>query len=124
MFVPSEERITAITNTVSSKFAFVDSIKLSIQALKNIINNLGNAPKLEFSFGATKYTEAQTLTVIDFRWYAPFKPYGDLVITGFVYALFLWRIFIHIPNIMNGLGGTADVSQMLNDIINKGGGSL
>lgn len=107
---------------VSSKFGFIDSIKLAVQSIQNIANNLGNVPKLELSVGSTKYTEAQTLTVIDFSWYAPFKTYGDLIITGFVYVFFLWRLFINIPNIIHGLGGAVDSSSMLNDIINKGGG--
>ena len=124
LFVPSEERITAITNTVSSKFDFIDTIKYSIQSLQNIFNNLGNAPKLEITIGATKYSNEQKVIVLDFSWYAPFKTYGDLIITGFVYALFLWRLFITLPNILHGLGGAVDSSSMLNDIINRGGGKL
>ena len=116
LFVPSEERITAITNTVSSKFDFVDTIKYSIESLQNIINNVGNAPKLEISIGSTKYTNEQTVKVIDFSWYAPFKTYGDLIITGFVYIFFLWRIFINLPNIIHGLGGVVDSNQMMGDI--------
>lgn len=116
LFVPSEERITAITNTVSSKFDFIDTIKYSIESLKNIINNLGNAPKLEITIGVTKYSSEQTVKVLDFSWYAPFKTYGDLIITGFVYAFFLWRIFINLPNIIHGLGGAVDSNQMLGDI--------
>lgn len=114
--MPSEERITAISNTVSSKFAFVDTIKYSIQSLQNIINNVGNAPKLEISIGATKYNNEQKVIVLDFSWYAPFKTYGDLIITGFVYAFFLWRLFINLPNIIHGLGGVVDSNQMLGDI--------
>lgn len=116
LFVPSEERITAITNTVSSKFDFVDTIKYSIESLQNIINNVGNAPKLELTIGATKYTSEQTVIVIDFSWYAPFKTYGDLIITGFVYIFFLWRLFINLPNIIHGLGGVVDSNQMMGDI--------
>lgn len=116
LFVPSEERITAITNTVSDKFSFVDTIKTSIQAFQNIINNIGNAPKLEITIGATKYSNEQTVKVLDFSWYAPFKTFGDLIITGFVYAFFLWRIFINLPNIIQGLGGVVDSNQMLGDI--------
>lgn len=116
LFVPSEDRINAIKSSVSSKFGFVDSIKIAVQSIQNIANNLTNAPRLELSVGSTKYTEAQTLTVIDFSWYAPFKSYGDLIITGFAYFFFVWRIFINLPNIIHGLGGAVDGSQMLGDI--------
>ena len=117
LFVPSEERITAITNTVSSKFDFVDTIKYSIQSLQNIISNLGNAPKLEINIGSTKYTSQQSVVVLDFSWYEPYKNYGDLIITGFVYIFFLWRIFINLPNIIHGLGGVVGSDQMIGDIV-------
>lgn len=109
LFIPSEERITALTNTVSSKFGFIDSIKEAINSLQNILNNLGNSPKLETTDIESKYYNGK-LTIIDMSWYSPFKPYGDLVITGFVYLFFLWRLFVHAPGIIHGTGG--DVVQI------------
>ena len=122
MFVPSEERITALTNTVSSKFDFIDSIKISIDSLIGVVNNVGNAPKLNIQLGSTKYTES-TAAVIDFSWYAPFKSYGDLIITGFVYAGFLWRLFIKLPGIISGSAGNIEVTDGHISLISKRGGS-
>lgn len=107
IFVPSQERIDAIVNTVKAKFEFVDSIKTAINSVKDILNNLGNAPKITLNLKATKYTEAQNTVVFDLSWYAPYKTYGDLVITGFVYLMFIWRLFVTLPNIVNGVGGSA-----------------
>ena len=70
----------------------------------DIINNVGNVPKLNIELGSTKYTE-KTTVALDFSWYAPFKHYGDLVITGFVYAMYLWRLFIKLPGIISGSSG-------------------
>lgn len=103
LFIPSEERLTAITNTVSSKFDFIETIKEAINSVQNILNNLGNAPKLTVNVDS-KYYEGE-LTYIDMSWYEPFRPYGDIVITGFVYLFFLWRLFVHAPDIINGTGG-------------------
>lgn len=107
IFVPSQERIDAIINTVKAKFEFVDSVKTAINSVKDILNNLGNAPKITLNLKATKYTEAQNTVVFDLSWYAPYKTYGDLVITGFVYLMFIWRLFVTLPNIVNGVGGSA-----------------
>lgn len=104
LFVPSEERITALTDTVSSKFGFIDTIKTSINSLKDTFNNMDSSVKLETSTITSKYYNGK-LTIIDMSWYAPFKPYGDLVITGFVYLFFLWRVFVRIPSII----GTKEV---------------
>lgn len=112
LFVPSEERITALQNTVMSKFDFVESIKTSINSFKDIVNNIGNAPVLHLDLGATKYTDKMTINVIDLNWYKPYKQYGDIVITGLFYAFYLWRLFSRIPGIVSGTGSGA--SDMIN----------
>jgi len=122
LFVPSEERITALTDSVSSKFNFVDSIKLSIDSMVDIVNNVGAVPKLNIELGATKYTEATTVS-IDFSWYAPFKSYGDLVITGFCYAMYLWRLFIKLPGIISGSAGNIEFIDGHVNIVSRKGGS-
>lgn len=106
LFIPSEEHFTAITNTVKSKFDFIDSIKYSIQSVENILTNLGQAPKLEINLNH-KYLSGNVV-VLDLSWYAPYKTYGDLIITGFVYLMFLWRLFCHVPDILNGSGSLSD----------------
>ncbi len=119
LFVPSEERISALTNTVTSKFDFIDSVKIGANSLKDMFNNLGNAPKLTVDLGATKYTEAYNATIIDFSFYAPYKQYGDLVLTGFIYVMFIWRFFITLPNTINGVGSTGSI---VNTFYKNGGG--
>lgn len=103
LFIPSEQRLTAISNTVTSKFSFIDSIKEGVNAIQNMFNNLGTSPVLESSNIGSKYYNGK-LTIIDMSWYKPFKPYGDVVITGFAYILFIWRLFVSVPNIINGSG--------------------
>lgn len=116
LFIPSEERITAITNTVESKFDFIETIKIAVNSMEDIINNVGNSPKLTINVGATKYTEAQNLTVLDLSFYKDYKTYGDLIITGFIYIMFLWRFFISIPNLINSTGGIIYAGDMITDI--------
>lgn len=50
-------------------------------------------------------------------WYTQFKQYGDLILTGFIYAMFFWRIYINLPNIISGVGGAVnDVPAQVSDI--------
>ena len=65
LFIPSQERLQAISDTVSSRFAFITSIKEAINSMQNMFNNLGTAPKLEIEVGETKWTEKQKLTILD-----------------------------------------------------------
>ena len=115
LFIPSEERITALQDTFTSKFSFVESIKIAINSFKDIINNLGNAPSLSLDLGATKYTDNMTVKVIDLNWYKPYKQYGDVVITAVFYAFYLWRFFSRLPSIISGAGsGTSDLLHISN----------
>ena len=116
LFVPSDERINEISDLVSSRFGFIDTIKTAINSLDTSLNELDQSPKLTMNLGATKYTNEQNVVVLDFSWYAPFKPFGDLVLTGFIYLLFLWRLFISLPNIINGFGGVVQSDYMVSDI--------
>lgn len=106
LFIPSEERLTALSNSVTSKFDFVDSIKYSVSALQNIINNVGNAPKLVINLDHELYSGP--VTIIDLNWYSRYKSWGDLILTGFIYAMFLWRLFIKLPSIISGTGGAVE----------------
>lgn len=117
LFVPSEDRINALVNSVKSKFNFVESIKIAMNSMMDLINSYGGSASLSVTLKPTKYTEETTVRILDFSWYAQFKPYGDLVITGFVYAMYLWRLFTHLPSIIAGVGGAYnDVPAMLTDL--------
>lgn len=116
LFVPSEERLQAIPNTIKSKFAFIDSIITAVNSLKDIINNIGNAPSITVNLNATKYTNAMNMKVIDMSFYQPFKAHGDLIITGFFYSFYLWRLFVNISNILNGVPNLYDASAQVTDI--------
>lgn len=108
LFIPSQERLTAIQNTVTSKFDFIESIKIAINSIKDLLNGAGNAPSITLTLKSTKYTNEMNVKVIDMSWYEPYKAYGDLIITGFVYAFFAWRTYIKINSILNGAAGTVE----------------
>lgn len=108
LFVPSEDRLLAISNTVSLKFSFVDSLKIAMNSIKDIINNLGNAPKLTLNLGATKYIDEGNYVILDLSWYAPYKSYGDIVLTGFIYLIYVWRLFCHLPSLFNATASASD----------------
>lgn len=78
-----------------------------------MLNNVVNAPKLSLHLGSTKYTSEGDFVILDLSWYAPFKAYGDLVLTGFIYLFFIWRLFISAPSIIHGVAGSI---QPLNDV--------
>lgn len=113
LFIPSQERLEAFPNLVSSKFAFIDSIKYAVNSIKDVLNSTGNAPIVTVPVGATQFTDEGEIEVINLNWYKPFKPYGDLIITAFAYAFFGWRIFVAIPGMINGQSGSTGESYSM-----------
>lgn len=108
LFIPKEESFTDLKDVFNEKFAFIDSIKIGIEGLLDVINNVGESPSLSVDVAATKYTEAQKLKIIDMSWYKPYKAYSDVILTVLIYVFFLWRLYIKLPNIISGYGGTVD----------------
>ena len=106
LFIPKEESFTKFETIFKEKLSFVDSIKLAINSIKNMFNDVNSLPKFTIDINS-KYYEGE-LTVIDLSWYAQYKAYGDLVITGFCYVFFFWRLWCHLPSILHGLSSSSD----------------
>lgn len=121
LFVPQDESISSFLDIIESKFSFVDYIVEGVDSLKNILTNWGSAPKFYIDIGSTKYTPEMEVC-IDFSWYEPYKPYADIIITGFIYASFLWRIFIKLPGIVSGTAGYISVVDTDSSFFSKRSG--
>lgn len=112
LFIPSEESFDKIINVWNSKFGFIDTIKIYINSVENMFNNLNSVPKYTVDVDSEYYSG--DLTVIDLSWYAPYKNYGDVIITAFAYVFFIWRIFKHLPSIISGFDSGSDVISNIN----------
>ncbi len=104
LFVPSQDKIDSLVDSVKSHFRFIDTIKTTATSLNNMFDNTEALPKMTLTLKNNKYYEG-TITVIDLAWYAPYKEFGDLIISAFIYIFFFWRIFVNLPNIISGAGG-------------------
>lgn len=115
LFLPSEDRINGLVDSVKSKFSFIDSVKNSITDVQSVLQGAEESPSLTIHVKQTKYTAEQDLKIIDLSWYAPYKNYGDIILTGFIYALFFWRIYIKLPNIISGNGGSIETISKVSE---------
>lgn len=114
LFVPSDDILGGLQESVNSKFGFIDSIKIAVDQIQNMMSNMAT--------GSTSFTvdiESEYYTgeveLFNLRWYTQFKPYGDLVFTAFAYVLFIWRLFKAIPNIINGFSSGANSVGRIDD---------
>lgn len=116
IFFPSPEKLDELFSLIRSRLEFIDGIKASITSLEDVLTGVKPAPSLSINIGATKYTEARTVKIIDLSWYADYKGIGDAVLTGFIYVCFLWRLFINLPAVINGVGGSVQAGYQIQEI--------
>ena len=48
----------------------------------------------------------ETIPFLDMRWYSRYKATGDLILSGFLWALFAWRMYLKLPGTISGISGT------------------
>lgn len=120
LFVPSDERLSSMTSAIQAKFAFVDTIKSTVNVLDNLMGDPGTSPSISVNIGKTKYTGEANVKIIDLSWYAPFKQYGDVVIACFAYAFFAWRLFLNVTGIINGASGAVYTINSIDSKIERG----
>lgn len=100
LFIPDEDSFKQLTNVFEEKFAFIDSIKIAVESIGNIINNnISTKNYLSYEVD-TPVFEGELF--ISFSWFEKFKPYTDLFLTGFVYLSFVWRLYRRLPSIISG----------------------
>lgn len=112
LFIPTEDNVTELQETVNNKFKFIDSIELAINDIKDMLENVKNGSS-EFKIDIDSEYYKGEVVLFDLSWYSPFKRYGDLLITGFAYFFFVLRVFRAIPGIINGTSSI--VGGVIND---------
>lgn len=111
LFLPEEGFFDEKVNYLCSRFSFAESIVSSASSLVDTITKSSSTrgpvpPSIVLDieiYGTTK-----SVTVIDMSWYAPYKRYGDMVISGMIWIFFIWRVFVRLPGIIAGGEGLAD----------------
>ncbi|MGN1327823.1 MAG: hypothetical protein ACI4VQ_07105 [Clostridia bacterium] len=120
LFVPSEERVNGLVDSVKSKFSFIDTVKNTVTDVEDILTGAEDAPGFTIHVKGTQFTEEQDIKILDLSWYVSYKDYGDMILTGFIYAMFFWRIYIKLPSIISGAGGgVVEADKFLNGEVLK-----
>jgi cellulose synthase/poly-beta-1,6-N-acetylglucosamine synthase-like glycosyltransferase len=107
LFVPDTTVIDGYVSSIQEKFAFVDSIKLTIDSFMEFFKGDFNTPPnitVNLSSAKGRFKYGTTAKAIDLSWYAPYKPTVDKVIIGFAYGGFFWIMFMRLPDIISGSG--------------------
>lgn len=115
VFVPSDDYLSEKLEYLSQKFGFVATI---VGIVKTMWVDVGMGelipPVVTINLGnsTSKYFYGGECVVLDLSWYAPYKPVTDIFLRAVLWSFFLWRLFVSLPNIINGIAGTSDNMQM------------
>lgn len=104
LFIPSEGAFEGFEEVFKEKVGFIGVLSQYIEKLKTNLDGKGakDLPKLIVNVDCSYYTGS--VTFFDCSWIEPYKKYTDLIICGFAYLGFMWRLYKRIPSIISGTG--------------------
>ena len=105
VFVPSAPVVDAMVDNYHHKFGFVDDIRTNMDNVKKTFMGITPTPYLKIPIMKTKSDYDYGFGdyfILDLSWYEVYKPYGDKIISAFMWLFFIWRMFIKLPAIING----------------------
>ncbi len=109
LFIPDEALLLDKVGAVKLYFSFIDDITGYIRFFTDEFEGITPSPYLRIPIGQERSRYDYGLgkeIVIDVSWYSEYKSYGDKIITAICWGFFLWRMFIRLPDIISGSGGS------------------
>lgn len=108
IFVPSEDFISDKVDTLMAEFSFIEPVVTLVKAFfGGIDSTLQEPPVIYINLDDTRgsYDIGGKTPFIDMTWYAEYKPTVDKLLSAFLVAVFLWRLFRQLPGIVSGMPG-------------------
>lgn len=108
IFVPQEDFLTEKVEALRSEFAFADSVISTFELFGGSFLAFSTSPPVIYiDLGATtgSYDFGGKVPFVDLTWYAAYKPTVDVLLSAFMWLVFLWRVGIHLPGIIRGSSG-------------------
>ena len=106
IFVPSDDFVTTKVEALRDRFSWIDPILGYGDFIKSQLIN-PEPPVLYVHLGNAEgsYNYGGTVKFLELTWYERYKSQGDAIISGFLWALFAWRMYVKLPGIINGVAG-------------------
>lgn len=115
-------------NSIRQRFVFADSISNTANVIGDFFKNtdFNEPPKISIDLGKaeSEYDYGTTSFALDMSWYARYKPTVDVFLSAWIWLVFLWRLYIKLPNIINGVGSDMAAVHSASETSMKRGGKL
>ena len=121
LFIPEEQYFADEAEDFIDKFAFVDSLVEFANRLKDsMLSQEFGSLEVDLSASTSSVVNyGGKVNILDVSWYAPYKQYGDNIISAFLWIAYLWSLFKQLPGIISGASGT--VGAVISGSIRAGG---
>ena len=106
IFVPSSDYVTTKVEALKARFDWIEPILTYAASFKGEFS--GATPPVIYVHlqnAEGSYNYGGTVKFLDLTWYSRYKAQGDAILSGFFWALFIWRMYMKLPSIINGVGG-------------------
>ena len=106
IFVPSEDFLTEKVQDLRNRFNWIEPILGYGNFIKaQLIDPVPPVVYVHLGDAEGSYNYGGTVKFLDMSWYERYKSQGDAIISGFLWALFAWRMYVKLPGIINGVAG-------------------
>lgn len=105
LFIPDNDYISDKVKSLRNRFAWIDPIMVYFDGFAFD----GSEPPviyIHLDDAEGSYYLGETIPFLDMRWYSRYKATGDLILSGFLWALFAWRMYLKLPGTISGISGT------------------
>ena len=108
IFVPREDFVSDKVSELRNEFAFADTLITGGQMIGDAFNGFDTSPPIIYiDLGATRgdYDIGGKVPFIDLTWYEEYKPTVDMLLSSFLWVVFIWKLFQKAPGIISGMPG-------------------
>ena len=105
IFVPSADFVTTKVEALRARFDWINPF---ISFAQSLSFDGVEPPVIYVDLGAAEGSIewGGKVAFLDMTWYSRYKATGDAIISGFLWMLFGWRMYLKLPGIISGAGGT------------------
>lgn len=115
LIVPDVDLFNQIKSLIDIKLPIISQAKTFFENIIDICSDEALSPpvvtihlgNVDNNISSIDY--GGDVVALDFSWYAPYKSMVDIVIIGFVYAVFWIRLFKRLPHILSGSDNYSDI---------------
>ena len=108
IFIPDVALLDDMRDAIEEKFPIIDELKGIVDDIVSILTNKYTEPPsiiIPLSKAESEIDYGSDCITMDLSWYQPYKEKVDLVIIGFAYIFFAWRLYYRLPGIISGADG-------------------